>query len=414
MKPIRKINVYLAADAVMYLPFYLAKEKGIFSTLLPNVTIELCPAKGDNDAIEKMQKDNHSTDQTLCAIAVTDPSVIHKYEDIQIIASLIDRLSFWAVSKYDYDIHSATRRISNKYNRVVYYDHNLLTGHKVGVQFINNEQIRSQVLISELGEEFNYLGDQTLIITPDILNIAIHKIQSDLSINYHFAKGDKYLPNDYITTAIITDQCSLANSCIYPLLVSMVEAIHKAKSIIYSSKTIAIEILENMDCLKNLDVDEETKTRIARTIIEIIHEDRIYPNDMNISKEKWIKTIGEEGNFEFIVNTGLVIDAEKKIANQFGITAHVTFAEEIQKTCDSLRNELSKSHVPKWKTWIKSHRITTLCLIIFVIWSVIYGTCSYLDCSWVQKSWAVFPFSSLLGILKDIFVKNKVENEFSC
>lgn len=421
MKPIRTINVYLAANAVMYLPFYLAQEKGVFSTLLPDVRVNLFPCNGDKDALEKMQVDNLSTDQTICAIAVADPCVTDQQEDVQIIASLIDRLSFWAVSTSDYDISLASRKINNKYDTLVYYDNNLITGNKVGVHFFNKEQIRSQVLISNLGEEFNYLNAKTLIITPDLLNIAIRKVQSNLMINYHFAKGDKYLPNDYITTAIITDKCSLENDKVYPVLICIIEAIQKAKSIIYSSKTIAIEILENMSCMTSLQLENDEKNRIAQTIIEIIHEDRIYPNDMNISIDKWEKTIGTKNGFDALVNTELVLNAEKKIANQFGITPHGTFAEELlplqksieqlQKTNTELCEKIDKLSTPAWKRWLSKHKTTVSITLFIVIYGLIYLIALCKNYVWVNHGLAKTPFSAILGIFWDVFVKNKVQNE---
>lgn len=296
-----KLNIYLAADAVMYLPLYVAKEKGVFQTLLPDIETNLYPTGGDYDAIRRMREDNISTDKSLIAIAIADPNGIKSFKNVRVIASLIDRLSFWAISRKDVDL-SQEDVVQNIFSEVIYYNSNLITGHKVGKNFYDKENLTSKQTVNQLGNEFNYLDNEgSIIITPDLLKIAHYQVLDNVHINYHFAKGDRYIPSDYITTAIITNKCCLKEPY-YHKLARVIEAIQKAMSIIYSSKQIAKEILLNMDCMSE-ECTETDKEKVAEKIIEIIYEDRIYPSDLNITNEKWKKTLSNDDiTFETYVN----------------------------------------------------------------------------------------------------------------
>lgn len=390
-----KLNIYLAADAVMYLPLYVAKEKGVFQTLLPDIETNLYPTDGDYNAILRMRQDNLSTDRSLMAIAIADPNGIKSVKNVKVIAALIDRLSFWAISRKDVDL-SQDDIIQNMFSEVVYYNQNLITGHKVGKSFYDKENLSSKQIVDRLGEEFNHLDNEgSIIITPDLLKIAYHQVKGNIHINYHFAKGDRYIPSDYITTAVITSKCCLRDPYQHKLA-RVIEAIQKAMSIIYSSKQIAKEILLNMDCLSDgcADVDRE---RVAEKIIEIIYEDRIYPSDLNITNEKWCKTLSNDGpSFETYVNNDIVLEAERRIADQFGITANETFAEvikdikqsyectvenlttkcsDLHSSINALKNQLKRyeqSFIYRFSFWLKKHRLlfpmSLAMLLITIVW----------------------------------------------
>ena len=323
----KTLNIYLAAQAVMYLPVFVAKEKGLFSTLIPDTKINLCTAEGDYDAISKMHNDNLSTDDTF-AIAIADPNAIKNVEDARIIRALIDRLSFWGVSKKNIDCHK--NGISkSEFEKVVHYDKNLITGYQIGLTLCQKEGITDCQTTKTLGNEFKYLNKKNIIITPDLLRVAIQCVNNNAHINYHFAKADRYLPNNYITTAIITSKWCINNSEETAKLIRVIEAIQKAKSIIYSSKQIAREILINMDCMKNVAANK--KVDVANFIIQIINDDRIYPSDLNISKEQWESTnTNSDKVFSEYVYNDIVLEAERIIAQQFGITVYDTFAEIIE------------------------------------------------------------------------------------
>lgn len=407
------INVYLAAQAVMYLPVYVAQEKGIFNTLLPDAEVKLIAADGDLDAIKKMCEDNTSVDRDSFAIAIADPNAIKNVKDARIIGALIDRLSFWGVSKSRTDCNITG--INNElFDRIVHYDTNLITGHNVGLKVRDKEGISDSVTIKILGDEFKHLDDKTMIITPDILRAAQLCVAEQAHINYHFAKGDRYMLSTYITTAIITSKWCIEYSPA-KTLVRIIEAIQKAKSIIYSSKQIAKEILLNMDCVRVIE-GEDAKGKVAEFIIETINDDRIYPSDMNISEKQWDITtestnLGDTKTgmlFTEVINNEIVLEAERSIADQFGITMYDTFAdnlkeekdkiiteknkiitekdkiiEEQKKTIEGLKNTILKKAL-SWlsKNWFKV--LTYLCVVYLLTW----GICYLMNGVWVQSQFA--------------------------
>ncbi len=400
----------MAAQAVMYLPVYVAQEKGIFSTLLPDTKVNLIPANGDYDAIIKMNDDNVSVDANTFAIAIADPNAIKDVDDARVIGSLIDRLSFWGVSKKKIDCH---KKGINKsvFNKVVHYDENLITGYKIGIAVRNKENINDCRTINKLGEEFAQIEEQTIVISPDLLTIANLCVNEEAYINYHFANADRYMPNTYITTAIMTSKWCLQKEFDESLkLVNVIEAIQKAKSIIYSSKQIAKEILINMDCMKS--ISEDKKDDVADFIIQIINNDRIYPSDLNISKEQWESTNTNSGEpFSDYVYNEIVLRAEKKIADQFGITFDDTFADrlsEIKKqnneeidsykatiqkqegTITELEKKLNKyqnDHLRKFINWCMDNWLLLICSIYTIVW-IVFRFITY-------SEWSESPFAKL-------------------
>ena len=333
------LNIYLAADAVMYLPIWVAKEKEIFSTLLTDTTVNLIPAQGDYDAIQRMCQDNMRIDHDLFAIAVADPNSIINKPDARIIGALIDRLSFWGVSPRDIDCHIGGIN-RNDFNKIIYYNDNLITGNKIGIQVRSEESIRDFQLVDNLGEEFDYLSDNSIIISPDLLKIAHKCVKEEAYINYHFATGDRYLPNTYLTTTIITSQTCISGDREHKnSLVLAIEAIQKAKTIIYSSRRIAKEILLKMDCMNR--IEDEYKDEVADFIIQTINNDRIYPSDLNIS-QKQLENTNRDLPFEQVVND-IVLQSERNIASQFGINVQETFAEEVNDERDRVRAPLQQT-----------------------------------------------------------------------
>ena len=343
----------MAAQAVMYLPIYVAQQKGIFDTMLSDcgARVIIHDTNGDFDAINEMNIVNYNTDQDSFAIAIADPYAINNetVENARIIGALIDRLSFWGVSMNTIDCHKKRGIEKSVFSKVVYYDDNLITGHRIGRAVRIKADIKEEKLITTLGEEFDYLEEEkTMIITPDLLAIALSYVNKKAHINYHFAKGDIYMPSDYLTTAIMTSEWCLDNNPnVTKILVRVIEAIQKAKSIIYSSKQIAKEILMNMDVqgIKTI-ADVEKKNAVADFIINIINEDRIYPSDMNISENQWESTFpNHDMNFSNYVNNDIVLQAEKSIASQFGITIDETFAEEIEQRMSPLQENLNTKDI---------------------------------------------------------------------
>lgn len=405
----------------MYLPIYVAKEKGLFDTLIPEIEVNLCIANGDYDAVRKMNGDNCSTSENIFALAVADPNAIRSVDNARIIGALIGNLSFWGVSKRNIDCHKVGIR-KKDFKKIVYYDENLITGYSIGRKISEEEHLQG-VTTDVLGQEFNYLQDgenYNIIITPDLLNIARLCVKGDAFVNYHFAKEDKYILNNYITTALITSEWYLGKDNKYDTFVSVIEAIQKAMSIIYSSKQIAREILVNMDCMKS--VDDNIKVAVADFIIKIITGDRIYPSDLNIfSKKQWQSTTQADLDFSKSINNNIVLSAEKNIANQFGITLNDTFAEqkaEIEKRYIDRINELEaiinkmQVHrleiIKKWLIGNWVYVLLAICIIYFLVWLI----CLLTSCDWTKGTISTgFAFSfaipTIIAIIQHVSKSKK-------
>lgn len=387
-----QLTVYLAADTVMYLPIYVANEKGLFSTLIPDTEVVLKIAKGDADAISLMCSDVLNTDNKLFSVAIADPNVIQE-PNVKVIGALIDRLAFWGVSTKDINCHK--KGIQNKdFKKLVYYGENLYTGNRIGESVSNKVGIKTIQTISKVGDEFSELKEGNLIISPDILGIAKHVIENKAYINYRFSAffNNKYMPSKYITTAIMTHDECIKDKTINAKLVKFIEAIQKAKSIIYSSEIIATEIIQKLDCLN--EIDESKRLAISKKIVEIIDdkESKFYSDDMNVLPEQWAHTNNGNLKFEEYINNEIVLAAEHNISDQFGINLE-TFASEIKKIKEEAEiekkgletnneklkaeNERLKAEneklkiLSKIKEWIKKNWLTVLvllCLSYIIVW----------------------------------------------
>lgn len=418
------LEFYLAADAVMYLPIFLAKEKGLFDNLVPdhNIKVSLNPASGDKDAIFRMNEANKKTNSNTVAIAIADPNAMavgenSVLEEARAIGTLIGCPSFWGVSSQDNECEQTG--IKNTYfSTIVHYGDNLITGYRIGSTVYNQEGIESVVKVKRLGQEFKELLPDHIIITPDLLNVAINCVNQNAYINYHFAKDThNYISTDYLTTAIITSNRCIQDKIKNEILVKVIVAIQTAKAIIYSSDIIAREILADMNCIKNCKLDEKKASAVAKQIIEIIVEDHLYPYDFNISPQQWSSTTTEalKQGFSKYVDNDIVLQAERIIAEQFGITIEDTFAETIdEKIAKPLKEEIARlekemiertSLSCRLKKWLKNNLFFVISLVLSGGYAVVWLIANYVyKATWTGKD---FPkalcFSICLPILIRIF-----------
>ena len=108
----------LAAKTYMYLPLFLAKEKGIFKSVFEakrikdDIEFRICD--GDDDAIDSILDFNrHARKCKLdeIAIAISDPtSILRQHKsfdnktDIKVIGKLINKLPFWVICPYNEEL----------------------------------------------------------------------------------------------------------------------------------------------------------------------------------------------------------------------------------------------------------------------------------------------------------------------
>lgn len=430
-----QLDFYLAADAVMYLPVFVAKEKGLFENLIDGVQINvsLIPSGGDFEAISRMEAANRSTQHNNVAIAIADPNAMVNpktkkvLDETRAIGALIGCPSFWALSNQDNECDQTGIK-QRFFTTIVYYDENYYTGYRIGKSVASNEDISDYKRVKEMGKEFDYLQPDHIIISPDLLNVAINCVDEKAYINYHFAKDrNGYISSDYLTTAIITSKRCIENKIKNQILVKVIVALQTAKAIIYSSDIIAREILTNMSCIKNCNFDEDRATSVARKIVEIIDEDHLYPFDFNISEEQWSLTTTSEvlkDSFTRYVNNDIVLNAEKIIARQFGITATETFADVIKSIKDPLDNDIFalksrivqleeefkryKSFYYRAKEWVKKNRWTFLGFIVTAGYSVTWliATLCY-EATWTKHPVAYISLSSIAIPTIRSFVSNR-------
>lgn len=108
----------LAAKTYMYLPLFLAKEKGIFKSVFEakrikdDIEFRICD--GDDDAIDSMLDFNRNARKCKLdeiAIAISDPtSILRQHKsfdnktDIKVIGKLINKLPFWVICPYNEEL----------------------------------------------------------------------------------------------------------------------------------------------------------------------------------------------------------------------------------------------------------------------------------------------------------------------
>lgn len=302
-----KITFMLAAATYIYLPIFLAKEKGIFKSVFePNridgdIDIEIC--KGDDDAVEKMLKYNRRARKEKkdeMAVAISDPtSILLSYNgfdnksDIRFIAKLIDKLPFWIICSYKDDLkenpHNGYMDIKELQATELFIPNsNYITANscrhelfRIGKYHVNQVEFSQEV-------DKCIVVPKSIALTGDLNLMARRKIEKKISILGHMAYNND---NNGMATAVITSKyvCKKYDD----ILSYILEAIQKAIFIIYSSPEIAIEVCDKIGSTIDIHImqDKEQQKQKTETIISIINSDHLYPMSMSISYDEWKKTV---------------------------------------------------------------------------------------------------------------------------
>lgn len=301
-----KITFMLAAKTYMYLPLFLAKEKGIFKSVFEaqrikeDIEINICD--GDDDAIDNMLDYNRNARKGKLdemAIAISDPtSILRQHKsfdnktDIKVIGKLINKLPFWVICPYNAELDN------NSHNG--FKDIKELNAQRLYTP--NSSYITASSCSSQLSKKYNYKirqGDfsaeiekcindaESIALTGDLNLMARRYIENKICIYSHMANNN----DESIATTIITSRyiCKQYED----ILALVLEAIQKAIFIIYSSPEIATEVCykisDEIDNYKmSNDDDQKQKTEI---IISIINSDHLYPMTTDISFSEWKKTV---------------------------------------------------------------------------------------------------------------------------
>ena len=139
----KKVVIYRAADAFLYLPTYIAEHTEIFRTIDKTLEVKFrTPGgrePGDVPAIRAMIAESHKTD--TIPIALCDPLVIFNSgvctplqpEDLRLIGALITKPCFWCVNGAKDELSASEIKNHFKdFNKVIFYNQKLATGNSIG------------------------------------------------------------------------------------------------------------------------------------------------------------------------------------------------------------------------------------------------------------------------------------------
>jgi len=380
-----KLKIFKAVDAFSYLPVYIAQDLGIFETLL-KYEVEFITSNGDKEAVSDMLIENSKKDSGVVAVAIADPIAILR-PDIQpfvnvkkeklaqenvllndkeldvsrntkIVGAVINRAAFWAVSRKSRRVVKIEDLKENDSLKLLYPNKEYMTNNYFGEKIGRENSIDRTNLIDNIHfdevidkcKEYDKSYDYVIAVTADIANLAKEISGGRLHINYSFPQEAR----EFLATGILTTKkCCDDNSYI---IEKIIEAIQTSVAILYSSEITAERIC------KNIVISEEFgfKDRFTLTDEEIkeivkLMKEKIYPPDLNISKESWEEAVnvlsdglkwkvgGDEerkakNDFVKYVDNSFVL---KSITKRFGIdlnTSRIKCKKDTAEDCNSIKD----------------------------------------------------------------------------
>jgi len=304
------IKIYKAADSFLYLPVYIAQELEIFQTVLKPVlngrslSVDFDPkhyvGDGDKKAILEMLKND--ADDTV-AIAIGSPVAFLDFdnindvpEDVKIVGAVIDKPTFWAVSKEPKNMEFITD-FKGKFTNIICPNEDYITVHYFGQKVKDICKDEKQKLdFVKFGTEITALAKRsadTVAITADIADLAV-TITSDRQMghmNHQFSKSQ----GEFLTTGIITSKKSCEN---FPEIVEkIIESIQMSIAILYSSektaKTVCAQIANAKENFQKQFKNEMSADSLPiEKTIELMYDEKFYPtDDLRISKGSWLKAV---------------------------------------------------------------------------------------------------------------------------
>lgn len=408
-----RVTFILAAKTYMYLPIYLAKEKGIFKSVFDAKRIQgeiliKDDCEGDDDAVDKMLEINrHARKNGLdeIAIAISDPtSILRQHKnfnnktDIKVIGKLIEKLPFWVICPYKEDIlndhpHNGYIDIKELNAKTLYTPNSsYITANTCASQLsqTNHYKLKQVEFSEEIGKCIK--ESDSIALTGDLNLMARRKIENKIIIHSHMANNN----DESIATAIITSRyvCKKYED----ILTLILESIQKAIFIIYSSPEIATEVCDKIS--SEIDIymmpNENEQKKKTETIISIINSDHLYPMSTDISFVDWNKTVNYylSHNVNIFSNMGDVNPPTRPNENEpyiasiyqkmfFKDAAHMAernIVKDFGVDCNTFEREIpyhiAKKLVNKILYFFKRDFWYIICFVLFiaVTYYVIYQT----------------------------------------
>lgn len=332
----KKVIIYRAADAFLYLPTYIAEHRKIFQTIDKELHVEFCTpggqGSGDILAMETMVEDSHKHD--ILPIALCDPLAIFSNsapdtlqpKDLRLIGALITKPSFWGVNKIKGELSES--EIGHHFKKIIYYNETLTTGNFIG------KRLRAVTRIPDIdpvnfGREINLLLEEqeecvpTIAITADIVGLAKEAhTNKNITINHRFSKNPYY--SDLLTTGLITTVTNTNCPEDAYTLRKVVEGIQRAIFLLRSSKEIACSVCQEIAAEREFYQDGQdslTQDEVS-WIIDQIHEENFYPMNLAVSKSQWVNAVKTRGKIEL-----WEADHIKEANNMYQMIVHQEFLE---------------------------------------------------------------------------------------
>lgn len=404
----------IAENTYMYLPVYLARDKGIFTSVFQQYGIEkkisirfVTPSAekqqkgGDWEAVNTMLhcSANDGNRANTLYIAIADPTTAFKSyknisskNDIRIIGQLINKNPFWIVKKRsETDSNCNNLGSIKEYQERLFFapQHRYITAEScTRYVFKENHMDENNKELVQFNDVINKCIENDAIgLTGDLYVLAEKNVNNEISILYHLSKisNDRDLKN--IASVLITDSqsCQQYKANILP---AIIESIQNAIFIIYSSPSIAQDVCKSV--LKT-HFHKDVDIAIVNKIIDIIDEDKFYPMSLDIKPDDWINTIYFYGNpfdsleFPNMPSETNDIDellnnlykkmyeespakiVERKMIEKFGVSCQ-TFDKEIEHYVKSKKIEYRKEMIRKY-----GDKVTKILLIGLTILLVLFA-----------------------------------------
>ena len=347
----KKVVIYRATEAFLYLPTYIAEHRQTFQTVNKKLEVKSYTLdrqeSGDVSAIKTMIKNRHKDDTlpiALCdPLAIFDPDVCAPLQpkDLRLIGALITKPSFWCVNGAENELPaSEIKKYFKDFEKLIYYNETLATGNFLGKRLQDEAGILNGNPVN-FGEEIKLLleehksGKKAIAVTADIVGLAkAYHAEENISINYRFSTNPDY--SDFLTTGLITTAEVCASEENGTILEEVVEGIQRAIFVLRSSKDIALSVCQEIakDEKFYQEGEKKLKKKEVSWIIDQLHEENFYPTDLAISKSQWVNAVEARGDtkswqkekrkkiknmYRTVVEQKFLKKSKRHIVNEFGI-----------------------------------------------------------------------------------------------
>lgn len=400
------IKIYRSTDTFLYLPAYIAEDLGILETILKdaykeyefNIQFITTKNKGDEGAISEML-DN--TNGNTIAIAIGSPvaflnSKEKKFEDVKVVGTIINKLTFWALAKSAYNNEEPKKeRISDfkdKFKNIIYPNNKYVTAHYAGNKFKNEAEIKKGHCV-EFGKEIeNATADKIdpVVITADIVSLA--EAMSSQSNNYYINYSYPKKEGEFLTTGIITSKMSCKR---FPSIIEkIIDSIQMSVAVFYTSKKTAENNCNGV--VERLNRTNDITDDSIEEIVNLMYDEEFYPkHDLRVTRESWeeavkaflVGTTPKEANelFDEYVNNDFVLKSTTKRLsidldaprtptpckkNKNGGCSTIALLQEQLKEL----KEKEQYYVEwLWKTtmFLKENKISLIVLFVFAVISIV-------------------------------------------